>query len=102
MSEVDVPPDVDHLSKIVSVKGKDNFPEFDDGDLLVYREDWRDPDTMLGKRAVILMSSGDLLIGRVQNGTEAGKYTVLRINAPALVNAEVTGVTPITWTKPAY
>lgn len=101
LGEVDAPPGADFLTKAISVRGKDNFPEFDDGDVILYRDDWQPAASMVGKRAVIWLLDGRLIVGRVLNGHEAGRHLVQRINAPPIINAEIKGVTPIRWVIPA-
>lgn len=101
LGEIDAPPGADLLTRAISVNGRDNFPEFDDGDVILYREDWQPAESMVGKRSVIQLADGRLLVGRVLNGHAPGRHMVQRINSPPILDADIKGVTPIRWVIPA-
>jgi transcriptional regulator with XRE-family HTH domain len=71
------PPD----ARVLISKGDSMMPEIGDGDYIVYREITQRVDDLLGKRCVVRLDDGRVLVKRLRRGTTYGTYTLDSTNA---------------------
>ncbi len=71
------------------VRGDSMMPELSDGDYLLYRGTPQTPDDLIGKRCIIELESGAVLVKRLRRGRELGTFDLDSTNAATLENQTV-------------
>lgn len=96
---VEAPPYASSSSEAVEVRGESMWPLFEEGTLLYYSK-LLPPDQMVGRRCVVHLEDGRMLVKSLRKGSERGLYTLVSLNAPDIEDVAVTWAAPIDWIKP--
>lgn len=102
MPMVDAPPECDSSMKALRVTVDVLSPDFERDDTVYYRDVWEHPEGLVGKRCVIKLSAGEMMVGRLKVGAHPGTFIVYRVNADPLLDAVVESATPVCWVKPSH
>jgi hypothetical protein len=98
---VEAPPDYDSKMRALAVTVDTLRPDFEQHDTVYYRDTWEPPEGLYGIRCVIRLPDGELVVGRLRQGSMMGTSTIERINAAPLIDVQVQEATPIRWVRPA-
>lgn len=91
------PPSLPIDAQAVIVKGSSMWPEFDDGDILIFRRDQPfDESACLNKRCVVLLPDGQAFVKRLMRSAMFGRYTLVSGNAPPIEDVEIEWAGPVT------
>lgn len=71
------------------VRGDSMMPELSDGDYVLYRAIHQNPDDLIGKRCIVELQDGSILVKRLRRGREFGTYDLDSTNAATLENQTV-------------
>lgn len=79
------PPD----TRALIVRGDSMMPELQDGDLVLYRGVPQDPATLIGRRCIVRLEDGRVLVKRLRRGAELGTYDLESTNAAPIEAARL-------------
>jgi transcriptional regulator with XRE-family HTH domain len=79
-------PDVEALI----VRGSSQEPEFQDGDVILYRRKLQDPELLLRQRCIVWTEDGLCMIKRLRRGSGPGLFDLDSNNAATLVDQRLT------------
>lgn len=96
---VEAPPGANDMTEAVEVRGDSMLPLYETGTLLYYSKQLA-PETMIGRRAVVLVADGRVLVKSVRRGSAPGFYTLVSLNAPDIEDVVLEWAAPIDWIKP--
>lgn len=96
---VEAPPGANDMTEAVEVRGDSMLPLYETGTLLYYSKQLA-PETMIGRRAVVLVADGRVLVKSVRRGSAPGLYTLVSLNAPDIEDVVLEWAAPIDWIKP--
>ena len=68
------------------VRGDSMMPELSDGDYLLYRAIAQRPEDLIGKRCIVQLEDGQLLVKRLRRGRSFGCYDLDSTNAAPIEN----------------
>lgn len=71
------------------VRGDSMMPELSDGDYVLYRATPQNPEQLLGKRCIVELETGAILVKRLRRGRELGTFDLDSTNAATLENQTV-------------
>lgn len=71
------------------VRGDSMMPELSDGDYVLYRAEPQQADDLVGKRCVVQLEDGRVLVKRLRRGREFGRFDLDSTNAATLENQNV-------------
>lgn len=99
--DVDRPPQSTESTVAVQVKGDSMYPLADDGDL-IYFDEVRTPPTedQFGKLCVVGLSDDRILIKRMVQAREPGRFDLLSLNASPMLNVHIAWSARVKWIKP--
>ncbi len=83
------------------VRGDSQLPMFEDGDLIGFVQRGEDPTNLIGKRSVVKLMDGRILIKRLRRGSEAGLYTLVSSNARDIEDVEIEWAAQYSFSLPA-
>lgn len=96
---VEAPPGANDMTEAVEVRGDSMLPLYETGTLLYYSKQLP-PDVMVGRRAVVRVADGRVLVKTVRRGSAPGLFTLASLNAPDIEDVVVEWAAPIDWIKP--
>lgn len=96
---VEAPPSATPETVAVEVRGESMFPLYEDGTILYYSKQLP-PEEMLGRRCILRLDDGRVLVKTLRRGSERGLWTLASINAPDIEDVSVQWAAPIDWIKP--
>jgi phage repressor protein C with HTH and peptisase S24 domain len=96
---VEAPPGAGDMTEAVEVRGDSMLPLYETGTLLYYSKQLP-PDAMIGRRAVVRVADGRVLVKSVRRGSAPGFYTLVSLNAPDIEDVVLEWAAPIDWIKP--
>jgi transcriptional regulator with XRE-family HTH domain len=77
------------------IRGDSMMPELSDGDYLLYRGHAQSPDALIGKRCIVQLEDGRLLVKRLRRANELGCYDLDSTNAATLENQRLQWVAKV-------
>lgn len=83
------------------VDGREHYPRYDDGTLLIARELEPDPTPYLGKECVVYTVDGRAFVRVIREGSEAGLYDLEHFREETIRNVDVRSVGKICAAIPA-
>lgn len=83
------------------VRGDSQLPMFEDGDLIGFVQRGEDPTNLIGKRCVVKLTDGRILIKRLRRGAEPGLFTLISSNARDIEDVEVEWAAQYSFSLPA-
>jgi len=89
LDEVEAPFPVRPGTVCAVVRGISMLPMFEDGDLVGYIRRDEDPSALVGKRCLVKLRDGRMLIKRIRRGTHPGVYTLVSSNAEDIEDVEI-------------
>jgi len=96
------PPGISGTLIALMVKGSSMLPKYKDGDIIYIQ---RDVDGILpdyvGEDCAVRLSSGETFIKQIIHGNDAGRFTLLSLNADPIENVEIEWATPVLFIMPA-
>lgn len=96
------PPNVSGELVALMVDGSSMLPKYREGDIIYIR---RDHDGVLpddiGDDCAVRLPNGETFIKQLIQGSEAGRFTLLSLNAPPMENVEVQWATRVLFIMPA-
>lgn len=97
LDEIDAPPGVPDGAVAVIVRGDSGYPAIRDGMILVYWNCMTDPRSIEGEDCFVRLEDGRTLVKILERGTEAGRWTLVSINAstPPIRDVKVEWAAPI-------
>lgn len=96
---VEAPPGANEMTEAVEVRGDSMLPLYETGTLLYYSKQLA-PEAMIGRRAVVKVADGRVLVKSVRRGSSPGFYTLVSLNAPDIEDVVLDWAAPIDWIKP--
>jgi transcriptional regulator with XRE-family HTH domain len=84
----------DDLAALI-VRGDSMMPELSDGDHVLYRATEQNPDDLIGKRCIIRLESGSVLVKRLRRGRDIGCYDLDSTNAATIENQRLQWVAKV-------
>jgi len=96
------PPGISGTLIALMVRGQSMLPKYKDGDIIYIQ---RDHDGILpdyvGEDCAVRLNSGETYIKQVIQGNQAGRFTLLSLNADPIENVEIEWATPVLFIMPA-
>ena len=96
------PPGISGTLVALAVRGDSMLPKYKDGDIIYIQ---RTHDGVLpeyiGDDCAVRLATGETYIKQLMNGSEAGRFTLLSLNAPPMENVEVEWATLVRFVMPA-
>jgi len=93
---IEAPGDVEDDAVAVRVRGSSMFPAYWDGDVLIYRRDWRFVrDICLYNECIVKVKEGPTLIKRIMPGSGDNLYTLVSYNAPDIIDVRIEWAAPV-------
>lgn len=68
------------------VRGDSMMPELGDGDYVLYKGEPQSPEDLIGKRCIIQLEDGRILVKRLRRGRDFGRFDLDSTNAATLEN----------------
>lgn len=97
---VEAPPGTPRNAIAVMIRGKSEYPVYDDGDILLYWSIRYDVDSFLNTRCVCRLADGRTVIKTPTRGSQNGLFTLLSFNAPPIEDVVLEWCAKIKWVKP--
>lgn len=96
------PPGISGTLIALMVRGSSMLPKYKDGDIIyIQREhDGILPD-YVGEDCAVRLKGGETFIKQVIHGNQAGRFTLLSLNADPIENVEIEWATPVLFIMPA-
>lgn len=66
------------------IRGDSMMPELSDGDYVLYRATPQNPEELIGKRCIVELENGSILVKRLRRGREPGTFDLDSTNAATL------------------
>lgn len=96
------PPATSGPLEALIVRGASMLPKYKDGDIIYIQ---RHHDGLLedyvGEECAVRLVTGETFLKQLIKGDEAGRFTLLSLNAPPIENVEIEWATPIAFILPA-
>lgn len=73
----------------VIVRGDSMYPRYDDGDVIGYFRDGRDPLDLIGKECIVKLADGRYFVKRLRRGSAQGLFNLESVNAPLIEDVVV-------------
>lgn len=83
------------------IEGRDHYPRYDEGSLLIVKELERNPLPLVGKECVVYTADGKSFVRTLRHGSKEGLFNLEHFRAPAIENVEVRAVGKICAAIPA-
>jgi phage repressor protein C with HTH and peptisase S24 domain len=99
IDSIEPPPGCPEGAFALVIRGDSMYPSLSDGDMLVCVH--YPAEHLLGKRAVVDLSTGERLVKRISPGARPNTYTLLSDNAPPIPDVTITASARILWIAPA-
>lgn len=96
---VEAPPGASPTTEAAEVRGDSMLPLYEDGTLLYYSRQMP-PEQMIGKRCIVRLEDGRVLVKSLRRGSERGLFTLVSLNAPDIEDVAIAWAAPIDWIKP--
>lgn len=89
LDEIEAPYGVPPDTRALIVRGESMLPELADGDLVLYRGSPQDPASLIGKRCVVRLEDGRVLVKRLRRGADPGTFDLESTNAAPIEGARL-------------
>ena len=100
--DVEAPPEYTPSTAALCVRGDSMYPAYFDGDLIYYdTQQGSTPQHFIGQHVVVKLTSNDIYIKQIANGSSPKKFNLLSFNAPPMLDVEIEWVAKIKWVKKA-
>lgn len=96
------PPGISGPLVALVVRGSSMLPKYKDGDIIYIQrqhDGWL-PD-YIGEDCAVRLTTGETYIKQLMAGSDAGKFTLLSLNAPPMLDVEIEWATPVLFIMPA-
>lgn len=84
----------DDLAALI-VRGDSMMPELSDGDFVLYRTAQQNPDDLIGRRCILRLEDGAVLVKRLRRGKDFGCYDLDSTNAATIENQRLQWVAKV-------
>lgn len=90
------PPSVSGELIALAVAGDSMLPKYKDGDVIYIKREYNGvlPEDV-GDDCAVRLTSGETYLKQLMLGSEPGRFTLLSLNAPPMVNVEVVWASPV-------
>lgn len=96
LDEIDAPPGTGRDAAAVVVRGDSMWPAVHDGEIIVYDEPTDDPARLIGRKVVVKVVDGRMLVKMLRRGSLPGFWSLDSFNGPPIENVELLWAAPIT------
>lgn len=94
LEEVEVEFPVPEGTGALVVRGDSMLPIFEDGDLVGYHREGRDPNMLIGKTCIVRVAGGRTLIKRLRKGSLPGLFTLISSNSADIEDVAIEWAAP--------
>lgn len=102
LDHIDVPFDLLPSAQAVIGRGTSMLPAYEDGDILIYDEISEDPSGFVGRRVVVKLQDGRILVKRLRKGSMPGFWTLESFNDQPIEDVAVSWVARIKYVVPRW
>jgi transcriptional regulator with XRE-family HTH domain len=89
LDEIEAPFGAPPDTRALIVRGDSMMPELNDGDFVLYRDKAQRVEDLVGKRCVVRLDDGRVLVKRLRRGTTYGTFTLDSTNAAPIEDVMV-------------
>lgn len=89
LDEIEAPFGAPPDTRALIVRGDSMLPDLADGDLVLYRGSPQDPAQLMGRRCVVRLEDGRVLVKRLKRGAEPGTFDLESTNASTIEGARL-------------